>query len=173
MSPVIESLRKMGLSLDGELRSLLAFFGESPESPDAPKPEEFFGLILSFSSALQKAALEVHDAMAKSEPPSPKIMVEETAASPTAEEGVRMPSLFYCAILTWSQTVKGKDKDGDTLRPQTKSQSRATGLSVGRGDLDQAIRSMRTGRRRDRNLASRPLSKIFVDGARTSRIYDP
>ena len=122
MSPVIESLRKMGLSLDGELRSLLAFFGESPESPDAPKPEDFFGLILSFSSALQKAALEVHDAMSKSEPASPKIMVEETAASPTAEEGVCMLSLLYCAILTWSQTVKGKDKDGDTLRPQSHMQ---------------------------------------------------
>lgn len=41
------------------------------------------------------------------------------------------------------------------------------GRSVGRGDLDQAIRSMRDGKRRAR--PSRPLSKIFMDGASGGR----
>lgn len=52
------------------------------------------------------------------------------------------------------------------------SQGRAAGLqSLGRGDLDQAIRSMRDGKRRAR--PQRPLSKIFFDGGRPqSRMYD-
>ena len=50
------------------------------------------------------------------------------------------------------------------------SQGRAGGkLSVGRGDLDQAIRSMRDGTRRPR--PNRPVNKIFVDG-RQSRAFD-
>lgn len=54
------------------------------------------------------------------------------------------------------------------------SQGYAAGKSVGRGDLDQAIRSMREGKRRAR--PARPLSKIFLDGAPpgrpTSRMFD-
>ena len=82
MNSVIESLQNMSSSLDNELRALLAFYGENPESPEAPKPEDFFGLILSFSSSLQKAALEVHDSMPKPEPPSPKIHVQESTSPP-------------------------------------------------------------------------------------------
>ncbi|KAI0776213.1 FH2-domain-containing protein [Trametes elegans] len=151
MSSVVESLKNMSTSLENELRSLLAFYGETPDSPEAPKPEDFFGLILSFSSSLQKAALEVHDSMPKPGPPSPKITVEESASS------------------AGESTIKGTDAQGDTLRP---SYSRATARSVGRGDLDQAIRSMRSGKRRERAPPSRPLSKIFVDGARASRIFE-
>ncbi len=171
MSSVVDSLKNMATSLDNELRSLLAFYGEQPDSPEAPKPEDFFGLILSFSSSLQKAALEVHDAMPKVETRSPKITIKEEPASPTSEEGVSVSADYVCAqVLIILQTIKGKD--GGTLRPHASSQSRATGLSIGRGDLDQAIRSMRSGRRRERNPASRPLSKIFVDGARQSRLFD-
>lgn len=43
----------MGSTLEGELRALLAYYGENPDSPDAPKPEDFFALITSFSSSLQ------------------------------------------------------------------------------------------------------------------------
>ena len=178
MNSVVDSLKNMATSLDNELRSLLAFYGEQPDSPEAPKPEDFFGLVLSFSSALQKAALEVHDAAPPPEAPSPKITVDEAAASPTSEEGVRLSllSMLIYQLTLW-QTVKGKSKEdrkgNTTLRPNPSSQSRATGRSIGRGDLDQAIRSMRTGRRREREPPSRPLSKIFVDGARTSRIFAP
>lgn len=170
MNSVVDSLKNMGTSLDNELRSLLSFYGEQPDSPEAPKPEDFFGLILSFSSSLQKAALEVHDAMPKVEPRSPQITVEQPA-SPASDEGVSVRvNLVGAGIESSLQTIKGKN--GDTLRPHPSSHSRATGLSVGRGDLDQAIRSMRSGRRRERNPASRPLSKIFVDGARQSRIFE-
>ena len=104
--------------------------------------------------------------------PSPSITIEEEPESPS-EDGVRTvaESLLITKLTILVQTVKRKE--GDTLRPPPSSQSRASGRSFGRGDLDQAIRSMRTGRRRDRNPASRPLSKIFVDGTRSSRIFDP
>lgn len=47
----------MGVSLDTELRSLLAYYGEMSNKPDALKPEDFFGLILTFSSSLQVCIL--------------------------------------------------------------------------------------------------------------------
>ena len=43
----------MGLSLESELRFLLAYYGETASGPDALKPEDFFNLVLSFSSSLQ------------------------------------------------------------------------------------------------------------------------
>jgi hypothetical protein len=43
----------MGNSLEKELRSLLVYYGEIPDTPDAPKPEDLFGLILTFSYSLQ------------------------------------------------------------------------------------------------------------------------
>lgn len=53
VSPNVDSLMKMGNMIEEELRSLLIYYGEDPDSPDAPKPEEFFGLVASFSSTLQ------------------------------------------------------------------------------------------------------------------------
>lgn len=49
----VEALSNMATALDAQLNSLLLFFGETPDSPDAPKPEEFFGSILTFSTSLQ------------------------------------------------------------------------------------------------------------------------
>jgi len=43
----------MGMAIDKELKALLVYYGENPNSPEAPKPEDFFGLIASFSSSLQ------------------------------------------------------------------------------------------------------------------------
>jgi hypothetical protein len=43
----------MGMTIDEELKALLVYYGENPNSPEAPKPEDFFGLIASFSSSLQ------------------------------------------------------------------------------------------------------------------------
>lgn len=58
--------------------------------------------------------------------------------------------------------------------PDLLSQGSITSIhfSAGRGDLDQAIRSLRTGRRQPRQ--ERPLSKIFLDGGnnRRSRLFD-
>jgi diaphanous 1 len=94
VSDSVDALKKMGSSVEGELRSLLAYYGESPESPEAPKPEDFFGLVLSFSSSLQvgiytshlfgmsqffsaqKSALEVHD-IEKIEASKPEIKTHQ------------------------------------------------------------------------------------------------
>lgn len=51
--PSIEALKKMGDSLDKELRTLLLYYGEVADGPDARRPEDLFGMILSFSSSLQ------------------------------------------------------------------------------------------------------------------------
>lgn len=51
--PSIDAMSKMGHALEGDLKALLAYYGEDPTSPEAPKPEDFFGLVLSFSSSLQ------------------------------------------------------------------------------------------------------------------------
>ncbi|THH15446.1 hypothetical protein EUX98_g9464 [Antrodiella citrinella] len=154
-TPTVDAIKKMSKSLDDELKALLSFYGEVAEGPDATKPEEFFAMILSFSSSIQKAALEVHDVQVKSGTSTPKI-VEEDIATPS------------------ESTVKGKQTTSEnTLRPPPDSQGRAAGRSFGRGDLDQAIRSMRDGRRRERPY--RPISKIFHDGSagpRSSRAYE-
>ena len=44
----------MGAKVDEELRALLRYYGEQPDAgADSLKPEDFFGLIMSFASALQ------------------------------------------------------------------------------------------------------------------------
>ncbi|TCD69991.1 hypothetical protein EIP91_005241 [Steccherinum ochraceum] len=107
--PTVDAIKKMSLSLDAELKSLLTFYGEMAEGPEATKPEDFFSMILSFSSSLQKAALEVHDAEVKSGKGAPKISVEE-AEAPT------------------EPTVKGKQATSEnTLKPPPDSQGRAAG----------------------------------------------
>jgi diaphanous 1 len=53
VSGSVDALKKMGISVDSELRSLLVYYGETPDSPEASKPEDFFSLILTFSSSLQ------------------------------------------------------------------------------------------------------------------------
>ncbi|KAF8827104.1 hypothetical protein HHX47_DHR5001082 [Lentinula edodes] len=151
--PGVEALKTMAVTVEAGLRSLLAYYGENPDSPEAPKSEDFFGLILSFSSSLQKCSLEVHECQRKLETslPKPEIVVvsgEETTIKLQAPVPLLTPG---------SQSSMGK--------------------SVGRGDLDQAIRSMRDGKRRARPTAARPLSKIFLDGAPAggrplSRLFD-
>jgi diaphanous 1 len=43
----------MATSLRKDLQSLLSYFGESSESSEAPKYEDFFAMIVAFSSSLQ------------------------------------------------------------------------------------------------------------------------
>jgi diaphanous 1 len=49
----VDAVSKLGAALEADLGNLLLYYGESPDSPDSPKPEDFFALILSFSSSLQ------------------------------------------------------------------------------------------------------------------------
>ena len=43
----------MASALDSELRSLFLYYGESTETAEGMKAEDFFGMILSFSTSLQ------------------------------------------------------------------------------------------------------------------------
>ena len=110
----------MGSALEAELRSLLAYFGENPDSPDTPKPEDFFGLIASFSSSLQagaqlrvyrqfnnkiqKCALQVHDAEEKLDASIPKPPEEQ---APTQED-VSISLTSVRTILTTHRQSRGR-----------------------------------------------------------------
>jgi hypothetical protein len=161
VTPAVDALKNMGSAVETDLRSLLIFYGENPDAPEAPKPEEFFSLILSFSSSLQKCAVEVHDAEVAQAKKAPKPSVVVIEAS---EQGHVSSHIFgEESTLTSRQTVKPKE----SMPPSAYAPDSHGRLSVGRGDLDQAIRSMREGKRRVR--PQRPLSKIFFDGSSTGR----
>jgi len=49
VEPTIKSIREIATNLDNELQQMLIYYGEDPNST---KPEDFFGLIVSFSSSL-------------------------------------------------------------------------------------------------------------------------
>jgi len=49
----IDAVSKLGSALEVDLKNLLVYYGETPDSPDSPKAEDFFALIMSFSSSLQ------------------------------------------------------------------------------------------------------------------------
>jgi len=43
----------MASALESELRSLLLYYGESAETAEVVRAEDFFGMILSFATSLQ------------------------------------------------------------------------------------------------------------------------
>lgn len=53
VGPSVEALKNMAQLLDGQLKALMAYYGEQPDAADAKKPEDFFGMISSFSTSLQ------------------------------------------------------------------------------------------------------------------------
>ncbi|KAF9304280.1 hypothetical protein BGZ74_001919 [Mortierella antarctica] len=57
----IQQIMATGQQLEQDLKQLLIFYGEDPVNT---KPEDFFGMIVSFSSMLQKSQME-NEAMAK------------------------------------------------------------------------------------------------------------
>jgi hypothetical protein len=143
----VDAVSKLGAALEADLGNLLLYYGESPDSPDSPKPEDFFALILSFSSSLQKAALEVHDREEKIQANKLPSITTVGVEDPTTEPTLKAPT------------------DTQMLAPPS-SEGRAAGTkAIERGALDQTIRSMRDGKRRARP-GRRPLSKMFIDGGR-------
>lgn len=168
MEPAVHNLRLSGQALETELQGLLLFFGEAVEGPEATKPEDFFNLVLSFSRALQKAALEVHDSNSKKQVPVVAIHSERADEEHSGTIKGHFLSPMQGSVPPSTQKL---------LSPPA-SHGRASGANtVGRGDVDQAIRSIRDGQRRAR--PHRPLSKMFLDGTGStagvrpiSRAYD-
>lgn len=114
--------------------------------------------------------MEVHDAEQKAATKAPIVAVESPPEAVPDEQVRRYSPFMDSPDFSQAPTIKKSEKLALTLAPPPSSQGRAGGLSVGRGDLDQAIRSMRTGKRRAR--PQKPASKIFVDGTRSSRIFE-
>ncbi|KAL5527808.1 hypothetical protein ACEPAG_6609 [Sanghuangporus baumii] len=178
----IQALENMNRIVEAELKSLMAYYGELVDSPEGPKPEDFFSLIVSFSSSLRKAALEVHEAMAKAEPRASAVNGRKSSASSATAQQACISSFVFSAITHMSQVLQSKrapsalapipsKEAGKTpssaflIPPPPAIPSEASDTrhrSVGRGELDETIKSMRRGVRRERSV--RPLSKIFLDG---------
>lgn len=141
----VDALNKMAALIEIDLRALFSYYGEDLDSPEGPKPDDFFGMICSFSSSLQKTALEIHDTQRK----APRLARGKMASS------LRSNS---------KETVKAQhDPSHDLLIPSAGIHERSA--SIGRGNLDEAIRSLREGRKRCRAPRSiARASKIFLDG---------
>ena len=175
-APVVEALNKMGKAVGVELRSLLMYYGESPDSPEGPKPDDFFTLIVSFSTSLQvcihfdrlflsysytsqKSALEVLDYQAKT---------QSLCTAPKIERR--------------NEISVGDPRNADDTTSTASSISQIDSQSKRtppRGELDQAIRSIRQGalgkrREQAKRDQSIRLSKFNVDGSnsRPSHRYD-
>lgn len=113
-------------------------------------------------------------------PKPPEEPVEDKEPAPETVSFCSIASLWAYTDIFWklTQTLKAVPNPSphSLMPPVMGSQGYATGKgSVGRGDLDQAIRTIRDGKRRER--PTRPLSKIFLDGASgggrpQSRMYD-
>jgi len=173
----------MASALESELRSLFSYYGESTETAEGVKAEDFFGMILSFATSLQvstgraealdfiltpqqKSALEVYKAQEKQEAAAPKLIVLETP-TPTVKEDTVEP----VQTPTTNGLMPPPQGDG-ALTPTARSHGRAGGNTIQRGDFDQAIRGIRDGTQRRRRENHRPLSRIFVDGSRQSRAIE-
>ncbi|CAE6362187.1 unnamed protein product, partial [Rhizoctonia solani] len=145
----VYSLKSLAESAQAKLAEMVSYFGETSEGPEPTKPEDVFEMILAFSSSLQKAALDVNTTMTRT---LPSVVIA------TGEE------------LT-STTPKQEKEDIMSSSDSVPRSISSVHLSAGRGDLDQAIRSLRNGRRARQD---RPLSKIFLDGGsnRRSRLFD-
>jgi diaphanous 1 len=174
----------MASALESELRTLFLYYGESTETIEGMKAEDFFGMILSFSTSLQvsvnqtgapntiltppqKSALEVYKAQGKQEAAAPKVIVSETPALAAKEDTTKPTHAPTTNGLAPPQQGEG------TVTPTARSHGRAGGNTIQRGDFDQAIRGMLDGtQRRRRENQHRPLSRIFVDGSRQSRAIE-
>lgn len=169
----------MAAVVETDLRALFSYYGEDLDSQEGPNPDDFFGMICSFSSSLQvrffrhcceftvlkfnqKAALEIHDANKKVPDLAQRKISSSSRANP--EEVIYALSSFSLPWFTVAQAVKEqRDTSRNLLAPEGMHE-RST--SMGRGDLDGTIRMLREGhtwRSRVPRSITRA-SKIFLDG---------
>lgn len=149
----------MGSKLEVDLRALVQYYGEDF---NATKPEDLFGIVVAFSSALQ-----VRPALAL----STRLMFRSPA------RGARGPGSGQEARHhTASEHELGSDARGTGSGPSRGIQADARRQvpeplgrkSLGRGGLDDALRDLRSGaglrRTRATVVSQRPLSRVFLDG---------
>lgn len=179
-------------SVEADLQSLLAYFGEagdSSSSSEGSNPEEFFTLVLSFSSALQvghcvaryRLCLTLHFTNRKRQNKLPNYPSSSLLDRQRRLQCRCQVSISYVTLRVSLQTLNltfsaflplqaQSPVDAPQSGSKTRSSSNQSRLqvpgerSVGRGDFDDALRSIRTGKRRDRNAPT--LGKTFFDGTR-------
>lgn len=167
----VERIRKMGGEIEGDLKGLLAYFGEQTEGPESTRPEDFFSMVLSFSLALQKAAAEVTKHLAPPTASSSKTVSVVRSCPSLPCLHTDLTSLVSQSYRTPTTTLKppGVPASSHLAPPPTITLAPSSGgaKNVGKGDLDEAIRSLHGGQRRERERQDRdrPLSKIFIDGS--------
>ncbi|KAF9131822.1 hypothetical protein BGW39_001281 [Mortierella sp. 14UC] len=115
----IQKIVELGQGLEQDLKKLLIFYGEDAVNT---KPEDFFGMLVSFSTMLQKSQLE-NEAMAK------KLLNKANQQQQQANKGKVGTAISVAAI-----------RDGH---------------------LDDAIRGLRSGLRRNRK--DRPMSHLYSE----------
>ncbi|KAK5815260.1 hypothetical protein F5H01DRAFT_212552 [Linnemannia elongata] len=118
----IQKIVELGQGLEQDLKKLLIFYGEDPVNT---KPEDFFGMLVSFSTMLQKSQLE-NEAMAK------RLLAKANQANKT--------------------TNRAAGSAGNTA---------LSVAAIRDGHLDDAIRGLRSGLRRNRK--DRPMSHLYSE----------
>ncbi|CAG8539122.1 376_t:CDS:2, partial [Acaulospora colombiana] len=103
--PTIESLKEFTAKLEEELKQLLIYYGEDPTTT---KPEDFFGMILSFGKSLAVARHENEKARKRAEKERQK---ENSLQSRTSS---RRPS--DTSSITSASSISGKCDFDDTIR---------------------------------------------------------
>lgn len=186
----VERIQKMGAAIDGDLKGLLAYFGEQSEvspsdtdvtnlealrlttclvqGPESTRPEDFFSMVLSFSLALQKAAAEVTKHLAPSISPSARPVSPSLLPFAPCPTPLTLSPSFSQPFSTRPSALANSAPPAVRPNPSLAHLS-SPAKTVGKGDLDEAIRSLHGGQRRtrerDASQSTRPLSKIFVDGS--------
>lgn len=172
----IQALENMNKAVEHELQGLLKYFGETGASEsEGTKVEDFFSLIVSFSTSLRKAALEMHEKMTKtteaSTPTPSRLGGKPIIPSPTrhlSKYNKNAPSASGVSPQAKAIPARSPALLVPPPPPPPVESSDIRHRSVGRGELDETIKSMRKGIRRDRDrergAAVRPLSKMFLDG---------
>jgi len=141
-SDAVEGLKKLTASVENDLRSVYSYYGESFDSPDSLKPEDFFGRICSFSLALQKAAIDVAPYTPTPQPSSADKQETIESAQSTVEEHLVPPKHER-------QRTFGRGNLDEALR---------------------TLKDGHTRRQRSTPSSVRvPVSKMFVDGRQDGR----
>ncbi|KIY49480.1 hypothetical protein FISHEDRAFT_65448 [Fistulina hepatica ATCC 64428] len=156
IEPKITALKNMAESVDKQLKSMATYFGETLDSPDGPKAEELFSIFTTFSSSLQKCALEVHDAQEKAAASTAGTSVGDAVSS---EANARHPKEAVSVLVG----DLGDPYLSSKMLSPPGSQGYTSRRTVGRGDVDQAIRSMRDGKRRHRKERTH-VAQMFYTG---------
>ncbi|KAF9546050.1 hypothetical protein EC957_010186 [Mortierella hygrophila] len=118
----IQKIVELGQGLEQDLKRLLTFYGEDPVNT---KPEDFFGMLVSFSAMLQKSQQE-NEAMAK------RLLAKANQANKTTNRAVGSAGNTALSV-----------------------------AAIRDGHLDDAIRGLRSGLRRNRK--DRPMSHLYSE----------